>query len=1041
MLKNYNKIDELDQETLASDMDFIEDASLFLSERAGINKAMTPKEIYEEFMEHMRYQNVNEVTAIRDLEYAQNADLEGKQRFGRLIDAYDKVDEDFSGRMMWDYASGLLTAPSTYIGIATGGTGKAAAVAGTQATKFGIRKVLSGALKAAVVEGAIGAGQGVVQEKTRVETDLQDEIDYGRVTTQGLMSAGTAGLINLPVGALQVRQANKANELYESAKLAQSNRANEASIETAKVLKKAGPKKVKETKEILNQLDPTKVAEGRRIKKDLMPGDTMEAALGSDVVDNITAAAIQIKDKLKLKKGDRITTGLHRLLDEGKLTELEDIQKVLGEHNLTMDQFSLVFLSEISEAGKTLGSMSRLSKVKGKTVKTEVGKMLDELDNMNRAGVSGLSADDVVAANASRKVSSYIKDLDKLRLGAMTSQLATTMRNNINGGMRIGIDASTRMFDNLLNLRNPFDGTFDTAKYALNPYEGKVIERLMKEAFPEEGRKLFREAADLAASSGSDTPLAVMGRKINYLNTVSDNFFKRAMISASLKRRLGDKNIDLNEVIAKGEFGRIPDDILKDSIQDAYEFTYQSSMKGDDFFSKMSRGVIKSHQEIPFVISAFMPFPRFVANQLKFVYEHAPLIGMLPLDRLGSKLPARTGTQYVKDKLPKQLTGMLMLGTAYAWRAKQGDDVEWYEMKDNKGDIIDGRAVYGPFAPFMLAADLMYRSFNNLPAKPFSKVAGEAGQALLGSTLRTGLGLYAVDKMIDDYADGKGEKILAESIGNVINTFTLPAATVRDFYSQFDPKSRMIPETRTGERKPDEDLVNFLDVIQKRAGRSLPDLPLKSWTEDTPLEQGFKILSGDDDYDQPLASAFQTGDVKAVNPLEKQMFGLTKKTKNEMQREMSRLGYSMYDIYKRDKNDTLDLYTRQELSKDGSTLNLEQRMSQLMNSTRYKDLSVERQKLQFKKEAQSIITEAKEIARDRIEGGASLRNLPYSELVLQKWIDQPRDVRAAVEREYRDKYGGKSVTEDRNETVEIEDGVNMNVLQWANETAKAFGEN
>ena len=50
MLKNYNKIDELDQETLASDMDFIEDASLFLSERAGINKVLAPKEILVEFM-------------------------------------------------------------------------------------------------------------------------------------------------------------------------------------------------------------------------------------------------------------------------------------------------------------------------------------------------------------------------------------------------------------------------------------------------------------------------------------------------------------------------------------------------------------------------------------------------------------------------------------------------------------------------------------------------------------------------------------------------------------------------------------------------------------------------------------------------------------------------------------------------------------------------------------------------------------------------------------------------------------------------------
>jgi len=1038
MLKNYNKIDELNYETLASDMDFIEDASLFLSERAGINKVMAPKEIYEEFMEHMRYQNVNEVTAIRDLEYAQNADLEGKQRFGRLIDAYDKVDEDFNVNMMLDYAQGLLTAPSTYIGIATGGTGKAAAVAGTQAAKFGIRKVLSGALKAAAVEGAIGAGQGVVQEETRVETDLQDEIDYSRVATQGLASAGTAGLINLPIGAMQVRQANKANELYESAKLAQSNRANEASIETAKVLKKAGPKKVKETKEILNQLDPMKVAEGRRIKKDLMPGDTMEAALGSDVVDNITAAAIQIKDKLKLKKGDRITTGLHRLLDEGKMDELADIQKVLGEHNLTMDQFSLVFLSEISEAGKTLGSMARLSKVKGKKVKTEVGRMLDELNNMNNAGVSGLNAEDVLAANATRKNRSFMKDLDKMRLGFMTSQLATTMRNNLNGGMRIGIDATTRMFDNLLNLRNPFDGTFDTAKYALNPYEGKVIERVMKEAFPEEGRKLFREAADLAASSGSETPLAVMGRKINYLNTVSDNFFKRAMISASLKRRLGDKNIDLNEVIAKGEFGRIPDDILKDSIQDAYEFTYQSSMKGDDLFSTRARGIIKLHQDVPFLVSAFLPFPRFVANQLKFVYEHAPLIGMLPLDRIGSKLPKRTAGEYIKDKVPKQLTGALMFTAAYAWRAKQGDDAEWYEMKDNKGDFIDGRAVYGPFAPFMLAADLMYRYRNGLPSKPPSQVLKDAGQALLGSTLRTGMGVYALDKLVEDFTDGKGEKIVGEAIGNALNTFTLPLATVRDFYSQFDPESRTIPETRTGKRKPDQELVNMLDVIETRATRSLPDLPLQEWKsylEGGPSKNVFTY-----DYDRPLASAFQTGDVKAVNPLEKQIFGTTKRTKNEMQKEMSRLGFGMYDIYKRNKNDTLDLLIRQELSKDGSPINLEQGMSKLMNSKEYKDASIERRKVKFKKRTEYYINEAKEVATNRINDSADRRNLPYSELVLQKWIDQPRNLKAAVEEEYRRKFRGAGVTEDRNETI-IVDGMEMNVLQWANETAKAFGDN
>ena len=38
MLKDYNKIEELDQSTLASDMDFIEDASIFLSEREGVTE-------------------------------------------------------------------------------------------------------------------------------------------------------------------------------------------------------------------------------------------------------------------------------------------------------------------------------------------------------------------------------------------------------------------------------------------------------------------------------------------------------------------------------------------------------------------------------------------------------------------------------------------------------------------------------------------------------------------------------------------------------------------------------------------------------------------------------------------------------------------------------------------------------------------------------------------------------------------------------------------------------------------------------------------
>ena len=56
-----------------------------------------------------------------------------------------------------------------------------------------------------------------------------------------------------------------------------------------------------------------------------------------------------------------------------------------------------------------------------------------------------------------------------------------------------------------------------------------------------------------------------------------------------------------------------------------------------------------------------MPFPRFVANQIKFIYQHTPLLGLLPLDKPIKDMPTN---QYIKEKLPKQMTGAMMFMTA-----------------------------------------------------------------------------------------------------------------------------------------------------------------------------------------------------------------------------------------------------------------------------------------------------------------------------------------------------------------------------------------
>ena len=126
---------------------------------------------------------------------------------------------------------------------------------------------------------------------------------------------------------------------------------------------------------------------------------------------------------------------------------------------------------------------------------------------------------------------------------------------------------------------------------------------------------------------------------------------------------------------------------------------------------------------------------------------------------------------------------------------------------------------------------------------------------------------------------------------------------------------------------------------------------------------------------------------------------------------------------------------RKELSRDNPNINLEQYMEKFISGKSYKDLpSLEAKRLDFEEAVKGRIEEARKYATARIEADANRRGLPYSELTLQNWIDETAIVKRAVDKEYVDKFGGKSVTEDRNKSIKI-GGKDINVLVWATQRA------
>ena len=243
----------LNRDTLIENEDFINDASTFLIEREGkdAEELDTKEKVFDAYMEHFRFQNVNEVTALRDMTYAQEADNEQRARFGRLMDTYDRMDSDLGLKAAGDYLEGVFTAPSTYAGIFSFGAGKAGALAANQGIKLGIRQAIKGAGIAASVDAAAAAGTVAAQEETRVETGIKEEIDLTQVGAAAALGFVASGAIGAGSNLLKYNSSKAAQEIVNTTTKRESEiieQANKTSQEVFKSQKTGGLAKELEKK-------------------------------------------------------------------------------------------------------------------------------------------------------------------------------------------------------------------------------------------------------------------------------------------------------------------------------------------------------------------------------------------------------------------------------------------------------------------------------------------------------------------------------------------------------------------------------------------------------------------------------------------------------------------------------------------------------------------------------------------------------------------------------------------------------------------------
>jgi hypothetical protein len=879
-------------------------------------KEMGFENLTKDFIEHMRAQSVNEVTATKDLNYVRNKDFsyKGKQAFGRLTQAWDNSKDAGTGFFdgLGDFAEGVVTAPSTYLGFASFGLGKVGAKVASKGVQLAVRAGLKETLKKNVVkssiarqslkEGAIGAGtgaavsgfQGKQQGETREELGVGPEYtakDLIFDSTVGAVAEGTFGAATGYISGFVGRgRAKKVEDVMLQRNTTFKKQAEEAAKKSLGTIKSASDAEKKQAMNIVAdvedvlsaragvkgakikaRLDPERVAKGRAIlnaMSDPKANPEFSSGLSVQTMRGIAAASVDLMRELKLdtKGGDiRITEAIANKLRDGEAQEVFTILKnVKDKYGLSKDEFSMIYLSEVSRAGQTLGFQSAIKR--GAKIDMDKASDIDVLFSKGASSISSQDAQEISAAavrNSKGGAYKFLQDLDTMRISFMTSQPATTMRNLTNVGILIGTD---------------------------------MVDQVNKAIY----KGITGDASQIKTFIPNMTS-----------NTLSDSVFKEGIFYGSLERQFRDKGMSMSEWLRSNtKLEDLPEGIdLNLAVDDANRLTMQRDFRdADSVLASTTRALVKVNRKVPFLISEGMgvPFPRYLGNHMQMVSDYFPVFGEM-LHRSGLTEGAKDdATRYAR-----QATGAMMLFAGYQIAKDRDGEVDYGSIKNELGAQEDLKPLLGATMLHMYLGDQYWRYENGLPTsfednEQFTKdlidVLGGIPEFSFDLGIATGP-IVAVYKDGSDAASSEFRK----KIGDFFATFTMPGAIARDLIGQADYDQAGNPYTRELALTDDVKLDYSGAEMTNRALRMLPDVRsiqyLQSFNDETDIAYY--------DFDNPVARG-------KVNPALKQITGRTAEPPlTTLQKEMSRYNLKNWQIYgsTATKSANIDLVLRDRLAK------------------------------------------------------------------------------------------------------------------------------
>lgn len=1037
---------------LRTDSAFLKDSITFLkSGRLQYTEDdlqdMSASDITDKVLEHMRYQSVNERTMYKDYSFIadKNTPKQEREAFSRLMFAFDNAKGegwfDRGGEKFQDYAGAVLSSPTTLAagaaGLFTAGTGAVAIKAGAELAKGAGKAVSASMLRGAAMNslkkaGITAAADGSIAALTDLANQRIRQIggkSIGEERDISLGQAAVSGVVGAAPG-LALYGAGRTVANRASKKLVEAGQAGEEALNVRRAAARDAAKKLstkaKKTTEgkallkyvsnnMLRAIDPRMVEEGKIVREDIFSSDLPDGIIGGfdvDTIQRIAAAGYEVAEEMgvtddMIKQGKRITEVIADSISSGDGKALAVIDNVREKYSLSRDQLSVAYASEVSDAARILRS--------SRTAKDKV--FAKRVDSLFEAGMSPVTTDEMkvmkdVKQGMSSIVINNLKDLENARRMFMTSQPATTMRNNIFSAAMTGIDFVDQLSTAAVRAVRPnaeatagstLSGAADNLKYLTgDTYVAEALTTLLHESAPKRMQKVFFDAAIAEEAVAGSNKFSKVGAAMNVMNTMSDRVVKRAVIAGSIDRQLkqlGNEQLGTNvmDMMRKGRTQDLPDDILQKALDESLAFTFQRRFGGKDAsgVNKATASLIRTIHNYGLTLA--IPFPRYLASQAKFVSDYSSLTVLRRgLSKSEGFIPFKFNAS--DEELGKAITGGLgTLGLLKVYQEKIYDGTSWNEVVDpNNNRTYDGQSAMGPLTTHAYMMDYIARRLEGMPTKPGDEVRADVAKILGASEFRVDTGL--VDSVMAGL-DGQGWDKFNRSMSDTIIPVTYPLAVFKDFYGQFDPRSAYLPNTedptfsmidmygknvpmnlyqRLTRQLPDFNTDEMANTFNEMFGTEIDSNGVLSYLEffssatRTQFQNDYaKDAFGNDlKYDAIRMNVLGDGPLRILDPLDKQLTGLVgRPPKNALEREITMLQLDPFkDIYNpyREKNRLLETgfqqFAQGRMARD---------MEQYIETDTYKNYTDEQKRIMLPRQFKAFESLYREAVEDQLKRYAS----------------------------------------------------------------------